>query len=140
MYHKELVLFYWIRRCLVCFGIVDLEDKVNVQNLIKSKAKFCRLCDSFVYDSGFRKRKCDIPFLAKEDYFSIKVGKEFLKVYIYEQKALKSKHKESRFCHKIRLILRCSMNARIFCNSRQFASSSKSKQRQKSKKINHNLF
>ncbi|XP_061189089.1 histone-lysine N-methyltransferase 2C-like [Saccostrea echinata] len=49
-----------------------LEDKVNVQHLIKTKAKFCRLCDSYVYDSGFRKRKCDIPFLAKEDYFSIK--------------------------------------------------------------------
>lgn len=56
---------------------VDLEDKVNVQNLIKFKVKFCRLCDFFVYDLGFRKRKCDILFLVKEDYFSIKVRNIF---------------------------------------------------------------
>ncbi|KAK3099196.1 hypothetical protein FSP39_000848 [Pinctada imbricata] len=44
------------------------EEPVNIHSLIKSKAKFCRHCDMVVFDSGYRKKRSEIPFLVKDDY------------------------------------------------------------------------
>ena len=41
---------------------------MNIHSLIKSKAKFCRHCDMVVFDSGYRKKRSEIPFLVKDDY------------------------------------------------------------------------
>jgi hypothetical protein len=47
----------------------DMEEKVDLQTLIKSRMKFCRHCDVAVMN-GVRKKKSDIPYLGKEEFVS----------------------------------------------------------------------
>ena len=50
--------------------VTDIEERVDLQSLIKSRLKFCRHCDVAVLTAGVKKRKSDIPFLCKEEFVS----------------------------------------------------------------------
>lgn len=45
-----------------------MEEKVDLQWLIRSRMKFCRHCDVAVLTAGVRKKKSDIPYLCKEEF------------------------------------------------------------------------
>ena len=57
-----------------CFftGITDKEEAVHIQNLIRSRPKYCKQCDIVVLrTSGTRKPKAEVPFLTKAEQVTL---------------------------------------------------------------------
>ena len=65
-------VFAMIVSCFHC--LIDKEEAVNIQSLIRSKPKFCRHCDIVVMNSGIKKKVSEMPFLSKEEQDSCEDG------------------------------------------------------------------